>query len=229
MTVISQKLRRVEEYVPEEEVAEYTPEDDVVKAELKFEAAQVGDAADHDEMNDEDAEDDDDDGEDDDEDEDDDEEEDDVVESGEVVGDDLALQILEEELDEVEDFLSPEDLDELEQLLTTPEQGPDSLENAEGDDGNWDTHDDQVLSQPYEFPSDDNILMEHDAIGSDDGVAPASDLKTVSIHKNGTYILILIALVFGIGLFSKFCGRKDKKDRRHIVHKRLNTDDDYSA
>lgn len=221
MAPISQNLRRLEESVPE-------AEDDDTNENTELESSMNEDEEDEDE--DEDDEDMDDEGEEDDDDEDDEDEDTDAVESGEVINDDFVLEMLEEELDEVEDLLSPEDLDELEQLLTTPEQEAESLQNTEVDDDKWDAHDDQVLPKVYEYPADDDALFGHDAIGSDDSLAPASDLKTVSIQKNGTYLLIFVALVFGIGLFTKFCGRKESKDRRrHITHKRLNMDDDFSA
>jgi hypothetical protein len=222
MVLISRNLRRVEE------TEEYTPEDDVTKEEVEYDMEHVGDVADDDE--DVDGEDGDEDGEDggdedgeydDDEEGEDDDEKVDAAQSEEVIGDDLVLQLLEEELDEV---------DNLEEILTTPKQEPAALQNAEDDDANWGTQDDQVLPQSYEIPLNDDVLLEHDAIGTNDSVATSSDLKTVSIHKNGTYIMFAIALVFGIGLFSKFCGRPGKKDRRrHVAHKRLNMDDDFAA
>jgi hypothetical protein len=150
--------------------------------------------------------------------------------------DDVLLQVLEEELNEFEDDLSPEDLDELEKLVLSPEQPEISLSrdnddteekwiNQEGDD------DYQIVpkssSSSYELQTDDDATpLEHDTAGSDYYLSPKVNPKTESVHKNGTYIILIIVLVFAIGIYAKFFSCKKDRRRPVIKHQRLKTMED---
>ena len=225
------KQRRLEdaEFLVEPADAEYDPNelnggDDMDDAYEEEEEDNEDEDGSDEEEEDSDEEDEDGDDEDDEDDSDGEDEEGSGEENGEDLDDGFALQLLEEELDEIEDELSPEELDELEQLLSQPEDPA----SQPSDDEKWNVQgDDQILPQSVEFQTDDDTFLEHETESTDDAIANQTmDLTKASVHKNGIFVVVFLVLAFSLGIMWAKMRANKKKSRRHIPHKRLHMDDD---